>query len=404
MGKKYYAVCVGYKPGLYTEWSGENGAEKQIKGIREYNQKKGYCATNNREEAITFLQTNPIRRVQFNFNFGTELTFDEMIGQDFFLKKTAQGLQMMQNDERLKFENIKKNIQSSSGNPFNYDMDLPAEVTRGLLQYLNVNSLRDLQQEQLRRLIDQSRFGWSGSNTDYHGRTDGYTIAYLPVNFYKIWLPLWKILEKNCLLANAAILEIGSGPGTSTWSVIDFYKQLALENPSRQFSLKYTAIERETDFSAVFHRIEKEVLSTLPQNLQVEIRMKNGIDAFAYMNTLSQNNLDLIIESNVLNMQESLGKQSTRDAYFAGLRGGLSEHGYAIFIEPGKGTDLDCLRKFLNEVENQKLNIDYPAERKVANVRGITLFHDAVATQIRYNSSTEHWFSYAILTKKQGER
>lgn len=31
--KKYYAVLCGQKPGIYTKWSGENGAEAQVKGF-----------------------------------------------------------------------------------------------------------------------------------------------------------------------------------------------------------------------------------------------------------------------------------------------------------------------------------------------------------------------------------
>lgn len=31
--KKYYAVAKGRKPGIYTRWSGENGAEVQVKGF-----------------------------------------------------------------------------------------------------------------------------------------------------------------------------------------------------------------------------------------------------------------------------------------------------------------------------------------------------------------------------------
>ncbi len=30
--KKVYAVRVGRKPGIYTEWFGRNGAEAQVKG------------------------------------------------------------------------------------------------------------------------------------------------------------------------------------------------------------------------------------------------------------------------------------------------------------------------------------------------------------------------------------
>ena len=32
--KSYYAVARGREPGIYAEWSGEGGAEEQVKGFR----------------------------------------------------------------------------------------------------------------------------------------------------------------------------------------------------------------------------------------------------------------------------------------------------------------------------------------------------------------------------------
>lgn len=52
--KKYYAVAVGEKPGVYTEWFGSNGAEIQIKGFPGARY-KGFPT---REEAEDFIEKN----------------------------------------------------------------------------------------------------------------------------------------------------------------------------------------------------------------------------------------------------------------------------------------------------------------------------------------------------------
>ena len=53
--KKYYAVRVGYKPGLYTEWS---EAEKQVTG---YNGTEN-CSFKLKREADKYLKTKKTKR------------------------------------------------------------------------------------------------------------------------------------------------------------------------------------------------------------------------------------------------------------------------------------------------------------------------------------------------------
>jgi ribonuclease HI len=50
--KKYYAVKFGRKPGIYTQWFGENGAESQVKGFPKA-VFKGFAT---KEEAKIFLR------------------------------------------------------------------------------------------------------------------------------------------------------------------------------------------------------------------------------------------------------------------------------------------------------------------------------------------------------------
>jgi ribonuclease HI len=52
--KKYYAVKVGRKPGIYEKWSGEDGAEVQIKGFSN----ALYRGFQTKQETEKFLKEN----------------------------------------------------------------------------------------------------------------------------------------------------------------------------------------------------------------------------------------------------------------------------------------------------------------------------------------------------------
>jgi ribonuclease HI len=52
---KYYAVAVGRKPGIYTQWFGDAGAQKQVIGF----QGARYKGFSTREEAQGFIQDRP---------------------------------------------------------------------------------------------------------------------------------------------------------------------------------------------------------------------------------------------------------------------------------------------------------------------------------------------------------
>ena len=361
---KYYSVPIGPKPGVYTQWSEVEALKKGL-SIPPEMQPKGHSS------------------------------FEEAWNRVF------PGQPLPQADKNtLADKSIRQYMQLSGGAVFNFAIDLPKEVYRGIFNHLNVASLKSLTAVQLDQIVEQSRFEWKKARTDYHGRTDGYALAYLPVNFYKIWLPLWELLKKGALPVKPTILEIGPGPGTSTWSIIEFYKRLAVDNPSKQFALKYTAIEKEPDFYALFHSLQGAVLAGLPSNLRVKIELQAGRDAFEYMNTLAGNDIDLVVESNVLNAQEDFTGR-TVGAYLRGLRNCLSDKGYAILLEPCKKQKPSKFAEFIEYAANeQEFAVFTPANDAAVNVSGIGLFHDSLAANIRYNRSTEHWFSYAILTMK----
>ena len=363
---RYYSVRIGPKPGVYTSWSEVEAIKKEVGSIPPELQPRGHDTY---EEAW------------------------QCVFPDRPLPKPDQ--------KAFADESIRRSMQLSGGAVFNYAMDIPDEVNRGLYGYWQTDSLRALPETRLEQLRDQSQFRWSAARTDYSGRADGYTAAYLAVNFYKLWLPLWRLLEEGRLPADPTILEIGPGPGTATWSLIAFYKKLALGNPEKRFTLNYTAVEKESGFSGLFHAVRAAVLADLPDNLKVSLRLETGVDAFERLRTLTGNGFDLIVESNVLNAQEDFTGR-TVSAYLCGLRNGLRREGSAILIEPREKQKPSRFSRFIDYAsEGQGLRARGRAAEAAVNVSGIGLFHDAIAANIRYSRSTEHWFSYAIMAREE---
>jgi ribonuclease HI len=64
--KKYYAVQVGRKPGIYKEWYGKDGAERQIKGFSGAIY-KGFVT---KEKAVEFLQNSFIKTKNAKYSLG----------------------------------------------------------------------------------------------------------------------------------------------------------------------------------------------------------------------------------------------------------------------------------------------------------------------------------------------
>ena len=50
---------------------------------------------------------------------------------------------------------------------------------------------------------------------------------------------------------NKVKLELGSGPGSSTFGLIEFFKYLAYDNHLTEFILELTLVEREHEFIAI---------------------------------------------------------------------------------------------------------------------------------------------------------
>lgn len=358
----FYGVPVGRNPGVYTDY---NKVEEQVKGFS--------------------IPAGKQQKKFFNFEDAWEYTFP--------------GQPMPTPAEKLVSDSINKSIQLSGGATFNKAIEIPYAVRDSIHEHLGVQALQDLPRERIEQLKSECDLFGKGALARYHGHTDGYTVAYMPVNFYKIWLPLWNMLEDQKLPLNATILELGPGPGTATWSLVEFYRILAKDNPNRQFSLEYTAVEREKDFKHIFLLIQEKIQPSLPHNLQLNMQLITETNAFDFLVSHSLSNLDMIIESNMLNEAENTSGLEIQN-YLLGMQRKLRENGMAIFIEPGKNDTIDYLESISQMAQDRYGCSTYIAATKSAVYLGNnSLVQEALRTGLRYKQKMEHWFSYMILER-----
>lgn len=225
--------------------------------------------------------------------------------------------------------------------------------------------------------------------TIYSNRTLEYTLFYFPVHFYKVWYPLFYLLDRNELPTNIKILELGVGPGTTTFSILCFYRKLALEHPGIDFSIDYTGIEKEKEFEQHFNEFKSRFLKSIPKNLIIKnINFVVG-DAFEKSLSYGKSSFDMIVESNLLNNQED-----SLDEHMVGFNNCLNKllkkNGIAILIE----TAYPC---------KQWSAISYPAllhltEGSVA-IGEIQWVKDLATKGARYPVDARHKFSCMILKK-----
>lgn len=73
----YYAVRIGWKPGIYRGWYGEYGAKKQIAGIRNYDYSTGYLKTSSWEDADAYMRAHELFSVESDFTIKKATPFKE---------------------------------------------------------------------------------------------------------------------------------------------------------------------------------------------------------------------------------------------------------------------------------------------------------------------------------------
>lgn len=227
----------------------------------------------------------------------------------------------------------------------NEKKDLPATIEKALANLYGVESVRELSTYAKKRISDiHANFFDKGQTTDYSNICNEYAIFYLPVNFYKIWRPLCDLLEKSQIRNNCEVLEMGCGPGSATFGFIEFYRILAEENQSKNFEITIYAVEQSREFLNVMKNIYTCYKESFPKNLQVSVYTQNSSIEKFLSNPVSKK-FDYIIESNMINPNESLGGVGLRE-FSNKIKDMLKPHASVIFIEPGEEELSKPLKEF----------------------------------------------------------
>ena len=174
----------------------------------------------------------------------------------------------------------------------------------------------------------------------------------MPANFFKIWLPLWNLLQKQCLGTKLKVLDLGAGPGTSTFSLWCFFSLLARDNPDREFVLDCCAVERESSFVKIMQSLDATYRSSVQtDNLRINLRVDQK-DIYNYA-ACENGQYDLVMESNVLNCNETTSSDKPKSLPLV-LMNKLKEPGTLILLEPGKEKNRNALGAI------QRLLANYP--------------------------------------------
>lgn len=347
---KFYAVVRGYKPGIYESWE---ECKKNIDGFSGQECKS--FATLEEAEAYYYGAKNEAPPEKLSAKFLEELILPQPIAS------------------------------------FNRSVDLPDTVNKLICSYMHVDCLENIGRLKYENMnyknVDTGGFKY----TDNKATT--YLISYLPMHFYKIYLPLSKCLE-NLPQQNVMLLELGPGPGTSTLAMVMFYASLAQENPQKQFSLEIRLIEKAASFVKILKFMLANIKPQLPPNMMIK-GVISPKDIKEGLESLGSGKYDLIYESNVFNKNESADSISYAQMVNR-LVDGLKDFGKVIFIEPNY-SDLAIWNALQN---NDDLEMLVPPARAKVNVQGIALQKVALNAGIRYKNIEDYAFSYAICQKR----
>lgn len=345
--KTCYVVISGRKPGIYDSWA---ECDKNVNGFHGAIYKKFYSLSE---------------------------------AQDYWGQSRQET-----KSEKLCTNFLDDIILPQATISFNKPMDLPAVINKAITKHFKVSNLKELAD---RRFVQMN---FSGGIAVYDKNTaDSYLLNYLPVNFYKIYLPLSQCLAKSYLPLKAMVMEIGPGPGTSTLAMMMFYAGLAENNPDKQFSLTFLVVENSMDNIKVMCDLIGSVKKYLPANLKFagSARCENINEKLAL---LPQESYDLLIESNVYNNHEDTTENmDAKVDYMANL---LKKNGRGIFIEPAG------INKFIWNSLNKcsKLTADVLPQNSRVDISKVSLKNLAVEMGLRRKNLLEHRFSYGIWAKK----
>lgn len=283
--------------------------------------------------------------------------------------------------------------------------DIPKSITFAITSLFGVQTLQDLsktQLEHLRKTYDEMYH--QVAETDYSESYKEYTLRYFPVNFFKIWTPLTDLLEKGQIKEQCAILELGCGPGSSTFGLLEFYRILAVSNPGTDFHLDLSLVEKEQTFLDIFKCIYNHYATDLPTNLRVTCtQYQETIQSFFARS--HNDKYHLIIESNLFNPNEKVVSTDLfhRCSVLADM---LRPNSSIIMIEPARDDLKDYLYQLKTILLDKGLSVFSPcrcakpvckafASARV-DMRGISII--SFLQQHRLSSSKRfHYFEYLIL-------
>lgn len=288
---------------------------------------------------------------------------------------------------------------------YNY-RDIPQSLTTAIKALFNVQELTDLSASQRQHLrqtyLDLFR---QIGETNYHNIGKEYTLRYFPVNFFKIWLPLYDLLMRGQIKENCTVLELGCGPGSSTMGFIEFYRILASENPSICFKLDFVLVEREQAFCDVVKKLHEQYSQDFPKNLNVNITFRNE-DIEIFFAGHSYNHFDYIIESNMLNPNEKVDSSSF-GSHCDSFMSILKPHSAIILIEPGKKGLSEYLYQIKNILVKNGLSVFSPCTCdnelckmfSLARVKtsGISLINDSRSIGVFNEKKDVHYFEYVVI-------
>ena len=244
----------------------------------------------------------------------------------------------------MKFDKI---IQTYESQP-----EIPNIIEESIMNLFDVSKLQQLQNKtNLAKRI--SSLFYSETKTNYSQNHKEYTLYYLPVNFYKVWQPLMDLLKYNLIQEKFSILELGVGPGSCTFGMIEFFKVLAIDNSKTNFEISFCLLEKEKEFIDIFNNIFKNYKLTFPDNLIIHINWVHAdLNNDIFMKDIKY---DLIIESNMLNYNEKIS-QKVIDNLIKIYSNNLNKHSSIIFIEPADEKVVNYLKKIKQKLKQISFN------------------------------------------------
>lgn len=293
---------------------------------------------------------------------------------------------------------LNKIIQNYESQP-----EIPKEIEDAVINLFSVKNLQEIQDKtDLSKRI--ANLFYSEGETDYKQNHKEYTLYYLPVNFYKVWQPLIDLLKYNVIHERFKILELGSGPGSCTFGMIEFFKMLAIDNLETNFEVVFCLVEKEKEFIDIFNTIFERYRTTLPTNLNIDITWIH-YDLNNYIE-IKDVKYDLIIESNMLNRNEKISQNVINNLTDLCLNN-LDKHSSIIFIEPADESVVNYLKEIKQKLKKLSFNSFSPcccdadyckqfasAKNYIGKSRIIKGLKDLEGFK---NIKLYHYFEYAVL-------